>query len=527
MEGEPLNLEAHDAVAMAELVEKGAVSPEELADAAIATIDKYNPRLNAVVHTMYEQGKEQIRAGLPHGPFRGVPFLIKDLEPEYAGVPLSMGSQSMQDYLPKTDNELVRRFKAAGLVILGKTNTPEFGLAGTTESDFLGAARNPWNPAHTSGGSSGGSAAAVAAGMVPMASGGDAGGSIRIPASCCGLFGLKPSRGRTPLGPTFGEYWLGAATTHGLTRSVRDSALLLDVLTGPDPGAPYAVAPPGRPYREEVDQEPGTLKIAFSTRSPYGDPVHAECVQAVVKTAEMLSELGHEVEEREPELQGPMLAKAFAMLLFGEVDAMIRYCQKLRGKPIRRKEIEPLTWSLRLIGKASSAGKFVYCRYAWNDAARSLGRFFQDVDLWMTPSIAQPPVRIGELMPVGLERAVLNLVNSLGMGSLFIKTGIFEKIFIRHLGKTPFTQVANLTGVPAMSVPLHHHANGLPLGIHFSAAMGREDVLFRLAAQLERAFPWRDRHPQPCQTRCSEEIDTASSLAAAATEAKADTPRAN
>ena len=282
----------YDAMGLADLVKKKELTPSELVEEAIALIEKSNPRLNAVVHKMYDIGRATAKGKLPDGPFHGVPFLLKDLLDAYAGVPLTSGSRAYRAYIPKEDSEMVRRYKKAGLVVIGKTNLPEFGLLGYTEPELFGPCRNPWNTEHTPGGSSGGSAAAVAVGMVPIASGGDGGGSIRIPASCCGIFGFKPSRGRNPTGPEYGELWQGAVVSHVLTRSVRDSAAALDAVQGPESGAPYVIAPPLMPYLEEIRREPKKLFIAVNTTSPVGREVHPECIKAVEKTVKLLEGLG-------------------------------------------------------------------------------------------------------------------------------------------------------------------------------------------------------------------------------------------
>ncbi|MCJ7772177.1 MAG: amidase, partial [Desulfobacterales bacterium] len=285
--------DTYDGLGLAELVRKKEISPDEICEEAISRIEALNPKLNAVITKMYDQGRKAVKDQLPDGPFTGVPFLLKDLLAAYAGVPMTSGSKAFKNYIPDHDSELVRRYKKAGLVILGKTNTPEFGLLGYTEPELHGITRNPWNTDHTPGGSSGGSAAAVASGMVPLASGGDGGGSIRIPASCCGLFGLKVTRGRNPTGPEHGAIWQGAVVEHVISRSVRDSAAILDSICGGDIGAPYYVPNPERPYLKEIEQNPGSLKIAFNTHSPIDTDVHPECVQAVEDTAKLLEKLGH------------------------------------------------------------------------------------------------------------------------------------------------------------------------------------------------------------------------------------------
>ena len=485
----------YDALGLAELVRKGEVTPAELCEEAITRIERHNPRLNAVVHTMYDLGRAATRGALPAGPFTGVPFLLKDLLDAYAGVPLTSGSRAFKSFVPVADSALVARYKQSGLVTLGKTNLPEFGLVGFTEPDLFGACRNPWNTAHTPGGSSGGSAAAVSAGMVPMASGGDGGGSIRIPASCCGIFGLKPTRGRTPLGPDHGEIWQGAVSEHVLTRSVRDSAAALDATRGTDPGAPYVIPPPERPYLEEAAHPAGKLRIAFTTESPVKRDVHPECVAAVRDAAALLGTLGHRVEEARPAVDGEALAVSYLVLICAEVAADVAAIEATLGRGAARDGLEAITRTLGLLGRAFTAAELVAATREWNRAARAIGAFFGEHDLLLTPTMARPPVKIGELKPKPIERGLSAVFNALGAGRLLKATGVVEKMAVENLAAMPFTQVANLTGLPAMSVPLHWTADGLPCGVQFIAPFGGEAALFRLAAQLEQARPWFDRRP--------------------------------
>lgn len=485
----------YDATGLAELVKNGQVSAAELCEAAIERIDRLNPDLNTVVTRMDEQGRQAASDELPEGPFTGVPFLLKDLMADYAGVPTSYGNRILKNVPAAHDSELVSRFKNSGVVILGKTNTPEFGLTGVTEPETFGPCRNPWNRQHTPGGSSGGSAASVAAGIVPMASGGDGGGSIRIPASCSGLFGMKPSRGRNPTGPDLGRVWQGAVQEHVITRSVRDSAAMLDVTSGADPGAPYEIRPPQRPYLEEVQTEPEPLKIAFNTRSPLDKPVHSDCVRAVEDAAQLLEDLGHHVVSAQPEIDGMALAKSYLMLYFGEVGADIRHLETVLGRKARPSDVEPLTWTLGLLGKSFSAAHFVEAMRVWDQSARSMGRFFRNYDLYLCPTIAVPPPKIGELNPGGAEARVIKTINALRLGGFLKISGMAEQMAERSLSKMPFTQLANLCGLPAMSVPLCWNAQNLPIGVQFVGPFGTEDVLFRLAGQLERAKPWFDVRP--------------------------------
>ncbi|MEW6186758.1 MAG: amidase [Thermodesulfobacteriota bacterium] len=485
----------YDGLGLAELVRKGDIRPLELCEEAIERIERINPKINAVVTPMYEQGRRAASEPLSEGPFAGVPILIKDLDYAYAGVPMTAGSRALKDYTPSYDDEITIRLKKAGTVILGKTNTPEFGLLAVTEPECFGPCRNPWNTEHTPGGSSGGSAAAVAAGLVPIAGGNDGGGSIRIPSAYCGLFGLKPSRGRNPTGPGQGQMWLGAAQNHVLTRSVRDSAAMLDITQGPELGAPYQIRPPQRSYLEELQNEPGRLKIAFNTQSPIGTQVHPECVRAVEEAAELLGELGHHLEEARPAIDGKELAKSYLMLYFSFLAAHIEELEILLKRRIGADELELPTRTLSLLGRVFSAGNLYWALQRWDAAARQMGLFFQKYDLYLTPTTAWPPAKIGELQPKGSEVLMMKVVNSLKLGRLLKGLGLMDQLAEKSLERTPFTQLANLSGLPAMSVPLHWTAEGLPCGTQFMAPFGDEATLFRLAAQLETARPWFDKRP--------------------------------
>ena len=487
--------DALDGLSLAALVRTGQLTPAELAATATARAEALNPQINAIVHPLFQEAQTRAAAGLPAGPFSGVPFLLKDFGAYYAGAPHTSGSRALRGFVPAEDAELVRRWQAAGLNILGKTNTPEFALMGVTESVLHGPARNPWNLNHTPGGSSGGAAAAVAAGIVPAAGAGDGGGSIRIPAACCGLFGLKPSRGRVPTGPEQGEKWQGAAVEHVLSRSVRDSAALLDATQGADVGAPYFLPDPERSYLEEVGRPPGRLRIAFTLDHPLGSAVHPECVAATHAAARLLESLGHDVEQVPLPFDGRAVARAFLMLYFGETGASIAALAQHLGRPARPSDVEPTTWLLGLLGRTYTAADFAAARHSWNESARRMGRFHETYDLLLTPTLATPPVRIGELQPKPYERALLKFVNTFGLGGLMRRSGLVDKLAEQSLEKTPYTQLANLTGQPAMSVPLHWTADGLPCGVQFIARLGAENLLFQLAGQLEQARPWSRRRP--------------------------------
>jgi amidase len=463
-----------DATAQAELVRRGEVKALELVDAAIARAELLNPRLNAIVTPMYERAREAAKGSLPNGPFRGVPFLLKDLLAAYAGERMTSGSSFLREYIPPRDSELVIRLKRAGLVILGKTNTPEFGILPTTEPHLFGASRNPWNLERSTGGSSGGSGAAVAAGIVPFAHANDGGGSIRIPASCCGLFGLKPTRARVPLGPELGDIMGGLVAEHVLTRSVRDSAALLDAIAGPEVGDPYWAPPVTRPYAEEVKCDPGRLRIAFSTKAPSGAKIHPECVLAVQETAKLCADLGHEVTETAPEINGPMLVHAFTSVWAAGTASGIDAFAFLSGRPPKAEHFEPLTWALWEMGRKVTGSDYLLAHTVLQRMARDIAHFMVKYDVWLTPTLAEPPLPLGSF-------------DSPPEDPLWG--------FNRAVEYVPFTPIANATGQPAMSLPLSWNSEGLPVGVHFFGRFGEEGLLFRLAAQLEDARPWAERRP--------------------------------
>src|SRR5215207_9664773 len=489
--------EQYDAMGLAELVRRGDVTPRELVLAAIERIEALNPRVNAVIHRLYDDALNTADGPLPDGPFAGVPFLIKDLLSWYAGAPVRSGSRLLNDFIAPMDSELVRRYRRAGVIILGKTNTPEFGLTPFTEPELFGPTRNPWDTTRTSGGSSGGAAAAVASGMVPMAGGGDGGGSIRIPASCCGLFGLKPTRGRTPTGPIEGELWDGAAIEHVLTRSVRDSAVMLDAICEPEPGSPYVTAMPARPYRDEVGADPGHLRIAFTDRPLLGDVMHQDCASALRDTVALLESLGHTVVEAAPPLDRDEFLHSFLLMVCGQADADLRDAEAATGRRASPSNVEMATWGLALLGRSYSAGAMASARRHLERVARSVGRWFDgyEVDAFLTPTLTAPPFVVGALQPPAHEMAALSALGHLRAGAVLRKAGALEKAAKRVFDWIACPPLFNVTGQPAMSVPLAWNAAGLPIGMHFAARWGDEAKLFRLAAQLESARPWFGRRP--------------------------------
>jgi amidase len=486
---------SHDGLGLAELVRRGDVTAKELVEAAIERIERLNPALNAVVHKMYHAARRAADGELPDGPFKGVPILLKDLLSWYGGERITSGSRLFKDFVAPHDSEYVKRVRATGAIVVGKTNTPEFGLTPFTEPELFGPARNPWNPERTTSGSSGGSAAAVASGMVPVAGGGDGGGSIRMPASCCGIFGLKPTRGRTPSGPDNGELWRGAAIEHVLTRSVRDSAAMLDATLGADVGAPYWAQAPLRPYLDEVAAEPAPLRVAFTARSLMGRNVHADCHAAVQDAAKLLESLGHHVEEAAPPLDRERFNRAFILLVAGETRADLDDARELLGRTARREDVEYTTWVLALVGAATSASEYSGALRYLQRASRKIGAFFEQYDVLLTPTVASPPFPHGALQPTAAERQLLRTMGRVRGGRLMRALGMVDKLADTVYEFMPFTAPFNVTGQPGMSVPLYWNTEGLPIGVQFVGRYGDEATLFRLAGQLERARPWFARTP--------------------------------
>jgi len=447
---------------------------------------------------MYDLAREKARGDLPAGPFRGVPFLLKDLMVDYAGVPTNRGSRFHHGFVPDHDTEMVKRYKAAGLIAIGKTNVPEYGLVPYTEPELFGPANNPWDLSRNTGGSSGGSAAAVATRIVPIAHGNDGGGSIRIPASCCGVFGLKPTRGRNPIGPDIGESWYGLSCDHVLTRSVRDSAAMLDATAGPDIGAPYYAAPPARPFLDEVGADPGRLRIAFTTAPLLPGTMDPVCIAGVEATAKLCQDLGHDVVEATPQIDGSAFAKAFFAMVCCETRADIEEAEALVGRRATAKDFEPSTWVVALLGQQMKAPALSKVVRFLKGTAREVGHFFEIYDLLLTPTLARPPIVTGALQPKGAEVAIMKVLGRLNAGSVIQAVGGVDALAEQVFDWMPFTPVFNVTGQPAMSVPLHWSEEGLPIGMHFVGRYGDEATLFRLASQLERAKPWADRVPPLC-----------------------------
>jgi amidase len=469
-----------DATAQAELVRQRKASPRELVDAAIARIERVNPQLNAVITPLFDKARAQAdSAELPAGPFRGVPFLLKDLVCHSAGDPYHAGMRFLRElrWTEKTDTHLAARFRAAGLVFLGKTNTPELGPVPTTEPLAYGPTRNPWDTTRSPGGSSGGSAAAVASGMVPVAHANDGGGSIRIPASECGLVGLKPSRGRTSLGPDAGEAWGGMTIEHVVTRTVRDTAALLDAVSGYVPGDPYMAPPPAKPFREEARTAPGRLRIGLLARSPGGQfDVHPECVTAAREAARLLESLGHRVEESHPAaLDEAEAARAPVAVVATWTARDLAYWSERTGRQIGPHDVEPMIWGVAEMGRAVSGLQYVQAVEQLHAYTRRMASWWADgFDLLLTPTLVEPPPLLGSF-----DATPDDPLLGFARGAMFVA----------------FTLPFNVTGQPAISLPLHWSREGLPIGVQLVAAYGREDVLLRIATQLEEARPWRDKRP--------------------------------
>jgi amidase len=467
---------SHDGLGLADLVARKQVKPEELVAAALQAVEKVNPKINAVLQTLPTQSAESVRVGLPQGPFTGVPFLIKELVLHAKNVRCDMGSKFAQGFTPTEDTELMARFRRAGFVLVGTTQTPELGYNPTTETVLFGPVHNPWDLTRSAGGSSGGSGAAVAAGIVPLAHANDGGGSIRIPASCNGLVGLKPSRDRIPTGPDYGDPLCGLACEFIVSRSVRDSAALLDLVAGADVGAPGVLASPAQPYREQIKTPPDKLRIAWTTTPTSGAKISPECENAVHGAVRLLEGLGHTLVEDRPRYDWEAFLANIHVIWTAFTTAMV----DAAGAPLGRKpspdNLEAVTLACYEDGKRYSAADLVNSMSYNNILSRQIGAFFQNYDVFVTPTIAQPPAPLGELNQ-----------NRKGMTAMEWTQQVFTYC--------PFTPAFNSTGQPAISLPLHWSTNGLPIGVQFVGHFGDEGRLLRLAAQLEQARPWAGKRP--------------------------------
>ena len=463
-------LDDHDGLALADLIRRGEVSPLELLETVIARIEARDPAVNAVVHRAYDAARAELESGPLDGPFAGLPFLVKDLYSFRKGWPCGNGSDWLADYRAPFDDPMVARWRGAGLAVAGKTATSEFGINVSTETRRHGPTRNPWNPDYSAGGSSGGAAAAVAAGMLPMAHASDGGGSIRIPASCCGLFGLKPSRGRNPTS----DSWAGMAVFHAVTRSVRDSAALLDAICGPPAYEPFSLPKPETPFLAAAGRDPGRLRIAWTLETPEDVDLHPDCRAAVEDAVALLADLGHDVEEADPGVDHAMLRQAVIAVVAASMADALGPGNPLMPEGVREGDVETVSWRFVERGRGISAVQYLRAQQAVRQIGARLNRFMERYDLLLTPTMAQPPARLGVLDTMaddldGFNRAVRPYV--------------------------AFTQMFNMSGQPAASLPLNWTAEGLPIGVQIAAAVGAEARLLSLAAQIEAARPWFDRRP--------------------------------
>ena len=466
--------EQYDALGLAELVRRNEVTPDELLEVAIERVEARNPAVNAVIMKLYDYGRKAIADGLPDGPFRGVPFLMKDLTSPVAGVRMTRGSRFFADTPPSpADSEHVKRLKRAGLVIFGRTNTCELGLSLTCEPQLHGPTRNPWNVAHISGGSSGGAAAAVGARMLPMAHASDGFGSIRAPAACCGVVGLKPTRSRNTFAPFSGEGLGGVSTEHAVTLSIRDSAALLDATHGAGPGDPYVAPPPAGPYLKEAGANPGKLKIAWTAAAPNGAKIDPECLRVLAETVKLCADLGHHVEERDPEIDRAAVVPTF--LTLASANTVVNLAgHPTAGRPAREGEVERITWLTAKMGENISAPDYVRATQTAHRLGRQMAAFHAQWDVLLTPGLSSPAVKLGWL------DMMMDDVNE-----------YWRRVFTF----SPFTVWFNLTGQPGLMLPLDQSSGGLPLAVQLVGRFGDEATLIRLGAQLEVARPWFGRKP--------------------------------
>ena len=464
----------YDALGIAELIANKQVAATEVLDAAIATIEELNPAYNAIIHTMYDDARNTVEVGLPDTKLAGVPYALKDIGMFYAGVPTRCGSSLFNDFIPDHDSTLVERLRRAGVLILGKTNIPEFALTVATEPRLFGPTENPWKRGYSCAGSSGGSAAAVAARMLPAAHAGDGGGSIRVPAAHCGLVGFKPTRARNPCGPDLGEGWSGVGMDHAVSRTVRDTAALLDVTHGPAPGDPYCAPEPPRSFLDEVGKEPGTLRIGFTVAAPNGVRVHDECKSATENAVQLCQDLGHQVEEAAVKFDMAALVWAYRVIIASNMHNVITARLQELNRELQDDDLEPIT---RL--RAEEYQRFNGADYAratqlFHSIGRQMGAFFEEYDILVTPTAAHPPLQLGKIDMSG---------------------GDLDAFDDALFGHAPFTAHYNVSGNPAISLPLHWSRDRLPVGVHFGGRFGADGTILRLAGQIEKAAPWRERRP--------------------------------
>ncbi|MBS7811021.1 amidase [Roseococcus pinisoli] len=466
--------DSYDAVGLAELVRRREVSPAELVDAAIGRIERLDGPINSVIHRLFDEARRQAAEPAGEGALAGVPFLLKDLNIQYRGQRTGNGSRAWSSHVAAHDSTITERYRAAGLIVLGFTNTAELGLACETAPAAHGPTRNPWDLTRSVGGSTGGAAAAVATRLVPAAHGTDGGGSIRIPSAHCGVFGLKPTRGRNPFGPDLGEGWNGLSAHHAITRTVRDSAVLLDVSHGPSPGDPYAAPAFTGRYAEVIERDPARLRVAFQTVRHDGSPIDPANAEAVRRTAALLERLGHEVEEARPEIDEALLKRSTRVIVASNLAHALHVRGVALGRPVREDEVEPITWLWAQEGARQEARALAAAVAAVHGLGRKLGAFFQKHDILLTSTTAQPP---------------------LPLGTVDMQSRDLDAFYEALRDHSAFTSIYNSTGVPAASVPLWWGEQGLPLGVQIAAPLGEDARVLQLAAQLERAEPWQDRRP--------------------------------
>jgi amidase len=484
----------YDALGLAGLIKNKSVKAEELVALAIERAEAVNPSINAIVYPMYDNAKKMAKAANPDSVFGGQAFVVKDLGHEIRGTPRTSGSKGYQGYISRADNFLVQQFRKAGLSFLGKTNTSEFGLAPFTEPELFGPSRNPWQQAYTPGGSSGGSGAAVAAGICPLGSASDGGGSIRIPASCCGLVGLKPSRSLLSLGPQSGEGWQGAIVEGCVSKSARDTAAFLDAVRGSMPGEGYLPYRPAPPFLQQIKTPPKPLKIAWSTQNPLGLNVEEDCIQATLHTANLLEQLGHHVEEVPLPYRREDITEVFVQMVIGEAGAELMEMASFLGRKVSLRDVELPTYILHMLSQSFSAGDFAYQKRRWNEICRRTGQFHEQYDILLTPTLAMAPFKIGQLQLSPTEKNVLKLAATLNLRSA-LKSQI-EELADKIFAFIPFTPYANMSGQPSISLPLYWNTAGLPIGSMFTAAIGQDGLLLQLAAQLEEAQDWKQKQPE-------------------------------
>ena len=482
-----------DGTEIALQIAKGNLNGGEVLECAISRAKEVNPKINAIVTPYYEQARSYMQSGLPSGPLTGVPMLLKDLVGELKGYVTGNGTAACKYEVAKRTSTLYKRYSGLGMVFLGKTNTPEFGLLATTEPAANGPSLNPWDLSKSTGGSSGGSAAAVAAGIVPLASAGDGGGSIRIPASCCGLFGLKPTRGIVPSGP-YAELWDGAVSEHVITRSVRDSRAVLAGTVGSDSYSHVSQSINWKTLAELFEYNHRKLRIGFTTQSFYGGDVHKDCVDAVEHSVELLLKLGHTVDKVELEIDADKLISCYSDIYAAHVNADVSELMTIYGKKFVRDNIEPLTYFIYATGKRFNAGSFVSSKRRWSELSHYMDEWHDAYDILLSPTIAVPPYAIGEMGGTALEESILKFANRTNLSSI-VSSRFLYALSKPQLLKVPFTQLANLTGQPAMSVPLYWNKDGLPIGTQFVGRRLSDALLLGLAEDLEKLEPWFNKTP--------------------------------